>query len=144
MTHLNGTRTSRLLIGTVALVAIGAAPLQARATSVEGAVTHQPVAAQQTAKFPAGTVMMLHRKTVQVALVGYAFSPAVLAVSPGTKVVWTNKDAAPHTVTEAKNAFTSLTMNTGDHYSHTFAKTGTFKYICAVHPFMHGMVIVSK
>ena len=35
-------------------------------------------------------------------------------------------------------------MGTGATYSFTFANPGTFDYMCSIHPFMHGTVVVTK
>jgi len=84
----------------------------------------------------------LHRKVVQVAIKNFAFSPKHLVVSPGTKVVWTNKDSDPHTVTSDDPAFHSEAINTNGHYTLVAKKKGTFPYHCQIHPFMHGMLVV--
>jgi plastocyanin len=33
-------------------------------------------------------------------------------------------------------------LNRGDTYTQTFTAPGTYPYICSIHPFMHGTVIV--
>ena len=95
-------------------------------------------------KYPAGTVVRLHQHLVKVTISNYTFVPARLVVSPGTKIVWTNQDGDPHTVTSLKGVFSSAALDTGSHYARVFKKTGTFPYICSIHPFMHGTVIVKK
>ena len=37
----------------------------------------------------------------------------------------------------------SSVLNHNDTFSHTFTKAGTYHYICSIHPFMHGTVIVT-
>ena len=39
-------------------------------------------------------------------------------------------------------AFRSKALDTGEHYSFTFAAPGTYDYFCALHPHMQGKVIV--
>ncbi|HEX2667565.1 MAG TPA: plastocyanin/azurin family copper-binding protein [Gammaproteobacteria bacterium] len=34
-------------------------------------------------------------------------------------------------------------MDTGDTYSYTFTKPGTYSYYCTLHPFMKGKVVVT-
>jgi plastocyanin len=34
-------------------------------------------------------------------------------------------------------------MQGGDTYTHTFSQPGTYSYICTIHPYMHGMVVVT-
>lgn len=78
-----------------------------------------------------------------VTISGSAYHPASISVKKGTKVVWTNKDDMPHTVT-GTGAFHSPTLGPGKSYSFTFTKTGTFSYHCKIHPFMHGTVVVTE
>jgi hypothetical protein len=63
----------------------------------------------------------------------------------GDTVRWDNKSTATegHTVT-GDGKFSSATLKKGDSYSFKFTKTGTYKYICAIHPFMKGSVKVTK
>lgn len=88
------------------------------------------------------TAVELHRKSVQVTILNFAFKPKRVVVSPGTKVVWTNKDSEPHTVTSDHPGFASQAINTGGHYTLVARKTGTFTYHCQIHPFMHGALVV--
>ena len=81
---------------------------------------------------------------VTVDITRFAFAPKELTVAPGTRVVWTNRDEAPHTVTSTDKAFASKGMDTGDTYEFTFATEGDFKYLCTVHPFMTAVVHVRK
>jgi len=82
--------------------------------------------------------------TLDVAITKFAFAPKDITVAPGTKVVWTNHDEAPHTVTSSDKSFASKGMDTDDTYEHTFDREGDFGYICTVHPFMTGVVHVRK
>jgi plastocyanin len=83
--------------------------------------------------------------TVQVAIQNFAFSPQTLMVAPGTTVVWTQKDSAPHTVTSDTGAWTaSADLHAGQTFSHTFTKAGTFAYHCAVHPNMTATIVVAS
>jgi plastocyanin len=81
---------------------------------------------------------------VTVDISKFAFAPKDLTVAPGTRVTWTNKDEAPHTVTSNDKSFASKGMDTDDKFEHTFDREGDFSYICTVHPFMTGVVHVRK
>ena len=84
------------------------------------------------------------RATVRVAIQNFAFSPATLTVSPGTTVVWTNKDSASHTVTSDTGAWAdSGNMPTDKTFSFTFTKPGTYAYHCAYHANMIASVTVT-
>lgn len=74
----------------------------------------------------------------------FAFAPATVTVPAGSTVTWTNKDGEPHTVVANDGTFRSPTMDTNGTFSFTFATTGTFDYVCSIHPFMHGTVVVTK
>jgi plastocyanin len=81
---------------------------------------------------------------VHVTIQNFAFSPQTITVAPGTTVVWTQKDSAPHNVTSDTNAWpASANLSPGQTFSHTFAKAGSYAYHCSVHPNMVATVIVS-
>ena len=87
-----------------------------------------PVVAQGAAK-----------KTVTVH--NFKFAPAKVTVKKGTTVTWKFvKDPAPHNVTG--KGFKSKSKISSGSYSHKFAKAGTYKYICSIHPNMKGTVVV--
>lgn len=74
---------------------------------------------------------------------GFAFAPSTLTVRAGATVTWTNKDEDPHTVVADGGAFQSQVLGNGGTFSFTFPAAGTFEYICSIHPFMHGTVVVT-
>ena len=74
---------------------------------------------------------------------GFAFAPATLTVKAGSTVTWTNKDEDPHTVVAGDGTFRSEALSAGGTYQFTFPIAGTFDYICSIHPFMHGTVVVT-
>jgi plastocyanin len=82
--------------------------------------------------------------SVEVKIAKFAFAPKEIAIAPGTKVVWTNQDETPHTVTSNDKSFASKGLDTDDKFEHVFSKEGDFGYICTVHPFMTGVVHVHK
>lgn len=83
--------------------------------------------------------------TVRVAIQGYAFIPRTITITPGTRVVWTNRDSDIHTVYSDTDAFTqSNDLPAGKTFTHTFAKAGTYRYHCGQHAFMTGTVIVKS
>jgi plastocyanin len=85
----------------------------------------------------------LHQRVVKVKIMNFAFMPAKVEVSPGTRVVWTNEDSDPHTVTTDKSGFSSQALDTGQTYARVMSKAGTVTYHCTIHPFMHGTVVVA-
>jgi plastocyanin len=81
-----------------------------------------------------------------VAIKGFAFSPAALTVKVGTTVTWTNADGDAHTVTsqDPGGPLQSAALATGQSYSYTFTKPGTYAYLCTIHPFMTATVTVTQ
>ena len=72
----------------------------------------------------------------------YAFLPQRVTVKAGTTVTWTNDDDDSHTVASRSKFFKSKALDTGDKFSFTFTTPGTYDYICSVHPYMTGAVVV--
>ncbi len=82
--------------------------------------------------------------TVDIEIAKFAYGPKEITIAPGTKIVWTNHDETPHTVTSNDKSFASKGLDTDDKFEHTFSSEGDFNYICTVHPFMTGVVRVHK
>ena len=82
--------------------------------------------------------------TIDVNIAKFAYGPKEITITPGTKIIWTNRDETPHTVTSNDKRFASKGLDTDDKFEHTFASEGDFSYICTVHPFMTGVVHVRK
>jgi plastocyanin len=76
-----------------------------------------------------------------VSIIDFAFEPATLDVAAGATVVWTNDGQAPHTVTG--EFADSGVLEPGQTFSHTFAESAEFRYVCAIHPQMTGTISVS-
>jgi plastocyanin len=77
-----------------------------------------------------------------LAIRNFAFLPSTLVVSVGTTVTVTNHDSVGHTWTSTTGAFNSGPLAPGASYSHTFTVAGTYPYMCDVHPFMTGTIVV--
>lgn len=79
-----------------------------------------------------------------VAISNYSFHPATLTVKSGSTVTWVNKDDDVHTIkgTDGPAAFGSPALDSGSRFSFTFRQPGTYHYICTVHPYMHGVIVV--
>lgn len=70
----------------------------------------------------------------------FSFSPKVMTIKKGTTVTWINNDSPTHNI--KGDAFKSMDLKTGDTFEFTFNETGTFDYICGLHPKMTGTIIV--
>ena len=73
---------------------------------------------------------------------GLTFAPTVVHVSPGATVLWTNSSPLAHTVTADDGSFDSGNLDPSEGFSWFFSDPGTFPYVCALHPWMKGKVIV--
>jgi plastocyanin len=91
---------------------------------------------------PAATKVQLHRRVVRVAIRDFKFRPARVVVSRGTRVIWTNRDSDPHTISGKRAHWSSQALDTGQSFAAVTRRAGTFTYICTIHPFMHGTVVV--
>jgi len=80
---------------------------------------------------------------VVVRIHGFAFVPQRIVVHPGARVRFINDDDDAHTATARDRSFDSGGLDTGDSWDHTFAKTGTIAYLCALHPQMTGTIVVT-
>jgi plastocyanin len=72
---------------------------------------------------------------------GFSFG-APVAVGRGGTVVWTNREAAVHSVNASDGSFNSPVLEIGQSWSLRFEAPGTYQYLCAFHPFMLGSVTV--
>ena len=99
--------------------------------------------AQLAGKMPTGPVAMksgLH----DVNITGFAFGPAAVKVTAGQPITWTNGDDSPHQVTVVEKGLRTPVLLKGESTTLVFNDTGTFGYICGLHPAMKGTVEVTK
>ena len=73
----------------------------------------------------------------------FAFVPASLSIRVGTRVTFTNGDAATHTFTADGGFFNSGDVPSGQRFSFTFMGRGSFAYHCRIHPNMTGTIAVT-
>jgi len=78
----------------------------------------------------------------QVKIDNFTFSPQQLTVKSGATVTWINQDDIPHVVVSDVRQFKSNALDTDDKFSFTFSTPGTYKYFCALHPHMTGIIVV--
>jgi amicyanin len=122
--------------GAVVLAACGGGSGKSAAANDMAGMAMPPAAAGDMANASAVATEAVHIKNL-------AFSPATITVKAGSTVVWTNNDAIQHDVTFDGGGIASSVLNHSDTFSHTFPTAGTYHYICSIHPFMHGTVIVT-
>jgi plastocyanin len=72
----------------------------------------------------------------------FSFTPMTLTVRVGTTVTWRFDDSAKHTVSADDKSFVSPAMSNGQTFTHTFSTPGTYQYICSIHQYMKGTIVV--
>ena len=92
------------------------------------------VLAASTAAFAADT---------DISIDNFKFAPTPLTVKPGTIVTWTNRDDIPHSIIIPALGLRSHPIDTNESFSHRFQQTGRFDYMCGLHPFMRGTVVIA-
>jgi plastocyanin len=73
------------------------------------------------------------------------YLPAQVTVPAGDRVVWTNADKVPHTVTKESGPgpdFDSGTVAARQTYEQSFPAAGRIDYVCTIHPSQRGTVVV--
>ena len=78
----------------------------------------------------------------QVGIDNFKFAPTPLTIEKGTEVTWTNHDDIPHSIVLNALGVHSKAMDTDGTFTYKFDKTGTFFYVCGLHPFMQAKVVV--
>ena len=71
------------------------------------------------------------------------FSPMSVSVAPGSTVSVMNTDSVTHTLTATGGEFNTGDINGGQ--TKTFkapSKAGTYNYICNIHQYMMGTIVV--
>ena len=79
----------------------------------------------------------------KITIGNFAFVPPMLRVKAGTTVTWVNQDDIPHSIVCPPLQVHSPPMDTDETFSFKFDKPGVYNYLCGLHPFMHGQVVVS-
>jgi plastocyanin len=111
----------------------GEAPSQARTADIS--VAESPPAD--------GAGGVAHKSaSASVTMGDFFFSPGSVTVAVGDTVTWHNTGQAPHNATADDGSFKTPTLNQGQSASQTFTTSGTFSYICTIHPNMQGTVRV--
>jgi plastocyanin len=77
----------------------------------------------------------------RVEIEDFAYRPPTLRVRRGTKVVFVNRDSTAHTATK-RGSFDTGRIRRGGRATVRFKRRGVYRYICTIHPFMHGKIVV--
>lgn len=80
---------------------------------------------------------------VAVDIVDFLFEPKEIRVAAGGTVTWTNQDAFAHTVLDTGDSgYDSGNLDEGDTFAQTFDEPGSYPYLCGIHNYMTGTVVV--
>lgn len=77
----------------------------------------------------------------RVSISNFQFDPATLTVARGQVVQWRNDDGAPHAV-HFDDPAVEAPLLPGEAFSRAFEGSGTYDYMCSVHNYMRGRVVV--
>jgi amicyanin len=80
----------------------------------------------------------------QIMIDNFKFSPIPMAVAAGSTITWVNRDGTPHSIVVPALEIRSSLMSANQSYTARFDQPGTYDYICGVHPFMHGKLVVQQ
>jgi plastocyanin len=79
-----------------------------------------------------------------ITIKNFAFAPSTVTVAPGATVTVTNKDQVAHTITSSKGGFDTGDIASGQSKTFTAPNTpGSYSYICSIHQYMTGTLVVS-
>ena len=78
--------------------------------------------------------------TATVGMEGVSFTPDSASVKVGGTVTWKNTSQISHNVTG--DGYVSKTLDPGATFKHTFAKAGTYDFLCTFHAGMKGTITV--
>jgi plastocyanin len=107
----------------------------------------QPVSSQSSPSSGLGGATGASTATVShdsITISNFMFSPMTITVAPGAVIKVTNKDSAAHTLTSTDGTlFNSGIINQNQTKTITApTKPGKYSYICNIHQYMMGMIVV--
>jgi plastocyanin len=73
----------------------------------------------------------------------WGYGPSTTTVTVGQTVTWTNTGSSPHDATSTDGSWATPLLQNGQSASVTFSTPGTFTYVCPLHPWMQGTVVVT-
>jgi plastocyanin len=95
-----------------------------------------------------GSIIVAATQTIEIH--DAAFEPNTLTITPGTSVVWTNRDSTSHTITLADHdaagpepIAASAPLQLRDTFAYTFTTIGNFAYRSSTHPEQTGTITVA-
>jgi amicyanin len=80
----------------------------------------------------------------RVMIDNFKFTPIPMSVAAGSTITWVNRDDIPHSIVVPSLGVHSNTLASNQSFAFRFDKPGTYDYICGLHPFMHGKLVVQQ
>ena len=81
--------------------------------------------------------------TKSITISNFMYSPMTASVAPGSTVTVTNKDSVTHTLTATGGQFNTGDIGPGQTKTFTApSKAGTYSYMCNIHQYMKGTIVV--
>ena len=80
----------------------------------------------------------------QIIIDNSGFSPEPIAVAAGSTIAWVNRDDIPHSIVVPMLGVRSQPMKNEQLFTFRFDTPGEYDYMCGLHPFMHGKVVVEN
>jgi plastocyanin len=74
----------------------------------------------------------------------WGYAPNSRKVPSGTWVTWTNNGYDAHSVTADDGTFDSDILNPSEGFSWYFDQDGTYQYVCSLHTWMTGKIVVGS
>ena len=146
LTSADAVRRSRRIPPHVAALAgVAALVLGACTSSGYGASSGQTPNSSSAAVHASASVAV-PQPAADVDISNFRFTPAQLTVKAGSTIRWTNGghlEDVIHSVNFPAAGIDSSVLHHGDQFTHTFTTPGTYAYLCQIHPFMHGTVVVT-
>jgi plastocyanin len=124
------------------LTTINLAPRRRYIALLLGAVAATALLAAALPELTAAGEAATAASSATVTIDNFAFAPPTVTVTAGTTVTWKNEDDSPHRIGDKNGMFKSAALDTDDTFSHTFTAPGEYPYICTIHPYMVGKIIV--
>lgn len=100
-----------------------------------GVALGEPATAQESTPVSPAT-------NATVTIANAAFAPHTVIVATGATITWRNDDTLPHAVHSLEGWFESGELAPGATFEWQANQPGTFRYRCALHPTMEGVIIV--
>jgi plastocyanin len=134
-------RSRKLLLVVFAALSLAVASCGGDDDGTTVTETTEPTTAEErggNAPAPSGDAV----RSAKVEIEDFAYNPDPVTIEAGGKVIWVNRDSAPHTATAEDGSFDTGTLEEGKLKSESFKEPGTYAYICSIHPQMRGTVEV--